>query len=86
MYIASMTKSIYSDEMTALRTWLKSERLSRHLTMRELATTLNKPHSYVQRVEEGDRRLDVVEFVWYCHALGVNPNDGLTLVLDIYNS
>lgn len=76
-----MTKSIYSPEMIAVRTWLRSERLNAGLTMRELANRLDRPHSFVQRIEEGDRRLDVVEFVWYCQALGVDPLLGLELIL-----
>lgn len=76
-----MTKSIYSPEMVSLRTWLKQERLNHNLTMRQLAERLDRPHSYVQRVEEGDRRLDVVEFVWYCQALNIDPTFGLQLIL-----
>lgn len=75
-----MTKSIYSPEMIAVRTWLRSERLRLGLTMRELAHRLDRPHSFVQRIEEGDRRLDVVGFVWYCQALGLNPQDGIDLI------
>ncbi|USZ14303.1 helix-turn-helix domain-containing protein [Moraxella sp. FZLJ2107] len=75
-----MTKSIYSPEMIAVRSWLRSERLRLGLTMRELAQKLDRPHSFVQRIEEGDRRLDVVEFVWYCQALGLNPQDGIDLI------
>ncbi len=76
-----MNKSIYSPEMIAVRTWLRSERIRPGLTMRELAHRLERPHSFVQRVEEGDRRLDVVEFVWYCQALGIGPALGLELIL-----
>lgn len=78
-----MTKSIYSPEMVTLRTWLKQERLNHNLTMRQLAERLNRPHSYVQRVEEGDRRLDVVEFIWYCQALEIEPSTGLQLILKL---
>ena len=76
-----MNKSIYSHEMIAVRTWLRSECLRLGLTMRELALRLDRPHSFVQRIEEGDRRLDVVEFVWYCQALGIDPALGLELIL-----
>lgn len=79
-----MTKSIYSPEMVSLRHWLKHHRKTQHLSMRILAQRLQRPHSYVQRVEEGDRRLDVVEFVWYCHALGIDPKQGLDLILQQY--
>lgn len=77
-----MTKSIYSPEMTAVRTWLRQNRLAQNLTMRQLSERLGKPHSFVQRIEEGDRRLDIVEFVWYCQALGVQPQHGLELIIN----
>ncbi|MCO8048190.1 MULTISPECIES: helix-turn-helix domain-containing protein [Acinetobacter] len=77
-----MTKSIHTDEMVALRDWLKLQRQSRHLTMRSLAQLMGKPHSYIQRVEDGERRLDVIEYVWYCNALNIDPRVGLELVLD----
>ena len=76
-----MTYSINSREMTVLLAWLKKSRESKGLTMRELSQRLSKPHSYVQKVEQGERRLDVVEFVWYCQALGINPVQGIKLLL-----
>ena len=72
-----MTTSIYTPEMVALTTWLKAARLERGLSMRALGEALEKPHTYIQKVESGERRLDVVEFVWYCRALGVEPTAGL---------
>lgn len=77
-----MTKSIHTDEMLALRDWLKTQRKVQHLTMRDLAQRMERPHSFVQRVEEGERRLDLVEYAWYCNALGVDPRIGLDLVLN----
>ncbi|MDR0775953.1 MAG: helix-turn-helix transcriptional regulator [Azonexus sp.] len=75
-----MTHSINTPEMAALLSWLKSAREKQALTMRDLSTRLDKPHSYVQKVEQGERRLDVVEFVWYCEALGINPLQGIKLL------
>lgn len=77
-----MTKSIYSPEMIAVRSWLREKRLEQNLTMRQLAERLGRPHSFVQRIEEGDRRLDVVEFVWYCQALGIEPMLGLQIIFN----
>lgn len=51
--------------------------------MRELAVRLNKPHSYIHKIEQGDRRLDVVEYVWYCNALGANPAEGLCVIASV---
>ena len=49
--------------------------------MRDLGEILCKPHSYVQKVETGERRLDVVELVWYCKALNKRPGDALKAVI-----
>ena len=57
-----MTKSIHTDEMVALRDWLKLQRQSRHLTMRSLAQLMGKPHSYIQRVEDGELKIVAAKF------------------------
>ena len=75
-----MTNSIYTNEMLALRSWLKQEREARNLSMRALAERMEKPHSFIQKVEQGERRLDVVEYVWYCHTLGIDPQIGVELI------
>ena len=48
--------------------------------MNNLATRMARPHSFIYKVEQGERRLDVVEYVWYCRKLGVDPQDGLILI------
>ncbi|ENW50713.1 hypothetical protein F917_02150 [Acinetobacter baumannii NIPH 67] len=75
-----MTTSIYTNEVKALTNWLKQARQDQKFSMRALAERMNKPHSFVQKVEQGERRLDVIEYVWYCRKLGVNPQDGLLLI------
>ncbi|WP_151803261.1 helix-turn-helix domain-containing protein [Acinetobacter guillouiae] len=75
-----MTASINTKEMQALTNWLKQARQDQNFSMRALAERMDKPHSFVQKVEQGERRLDVVEYVWYCRKLGVNPQDGLLLI------
>lgn len=77
-----MTNSIHTQEMLALRSWLKEERELRNLSMRSLAERMEKPHSYVQKVEQGERRLDTVEYVWYCQTLGIDPKIGINLIQD----
>ncbi|WP_449390804.1 helix-turn-helix domain-containing protein [Eoetvoesiella caeni] len=68
-----VNRTIYSPEMRTLTTWLREQRERQGLTMRTLADRLGKPHSFVQKVEQGERRLDVVEYLWYCSALGAPP-------------
>ena len=44
--------------------------------MRELATRIGEPHSFVQKVESMERRLDVYEYDQYCRALDLDPKAG----------
>lgn len=75
-----MTYSAQTEEMRVLLRWLKEGRLKKKLTMRDLAKKLDKQHSYVQKVENGDRRLDLIEYIWYCKAIGLEPVEGLEKV------
>jgi transcriptional regulator with XRE-family HTH domain len=43
------------------------------VTQRELARRLDRAHSYVSRIEKGDRRLDVPEMIQWCEAVGADP-------------
>ena len=80
-----MTRSIYTDEMLALQDWLKSQRKSQNLIMHNLVTRMARPHSFIYKVEQGERRLDVVEYIWYCIALNIDPRIGIEVVLDHVN-
>lgn len=72
-----MKKAISSPQYSNLIAWLKRSRLEHGLSLRDLAERLGEPHSFVQKVEILERRLDVYEYVEYCKALGLNPSDGL---------
>ena len=43
------------------------------LSQRVLADKIKRPHSYIGKIESGERRLDVVEFVELAEALNVDP-------------
>ena len=75
-----MLKSISTKEGSRLVAWLKQQREAKGLTMRGLAERLDVPHSFVGKVEQAERRLDVVEYLSYCEALGVSPFEGLKAV------
>lgn len=47
------------------------------LSQRMLAERLGVIYSLTGKVETGDRRLDVVEFVEYCYALELDPQEVL---------
>lgn len=73
------TKSVQSDGNTALTAWLKRQRQEKGHTMRSLSEILGTPHSYIGKVENKERRLDVVEYLQYCQALQIDPNEGLAI-------
>ncbi len=75
-----MKKSLYTPEQEKLLLWLKNKRTEENLNMRDFAKKLHKPHSFVGKVELGERRLDIIEFVKYCNALGIDPHEGISIV------
>ena len=75
-----MDKTLYTAESLRLATWLKQQRHAKGLTMRQLAEMIKEPHSYIGKIEQGLRRLDVVELVWYCEYLGVDPKNAIDAI------
>jgi transcriptional regulator with XRE-family HTH domain len=43
------------------------------LTQRDLAARLKRPHSFVGRIEAGERRVDVIEFIEIARVMDVDP-------------
>lgn len=68
-----MPKSLGTREHRILTARLVELRSSAGLTQRALASLLRVPRSWVAKVETGERRLDLIEFVWWCQAVGVDP-------------
>ena len=66
--------------MIILQQWLTEQRQAKNLSLEQLADRLNKPFSYVHDVENGQYQLDVVEYLFYCKALDINPNHGIELI------
>jgi transcriptional regulator with XRE-family HTH domain len=75
-----MKKTISSPGYRKLILWLKKGREDRGLSMRALAELLGVPHSFVQKVETLERKLDIMEYVRYCSALGLDPKSGLDVL------
>ena len=65
------TKAKIQNEKMA--THLKTIRQDESFTMRRLAEKIGSPHSFIGKIEQQSRRLDVGEFTLYCQALGRDP-------------
>lgn len=63
-------KSLRTPRHTLLLQDLRAMRQSAGLTQTALAERLARPQSYVAKVEGGERRMDVVEFVAWVEATG----------------
>ena len=65
--------SLHSPDYARFRAVLVDARHTAGLTQVQLATALRRPQSFVSKVESGERRLDVPEFVALARALRVDP-------------
>ena len=68
-----MEKSVFTPHYDAFRARLVELRKAAGLTQRQLAEKVKRPRSFVSRIEQGERRLDVIEFFWICLACGADP-------------
>ena len=68
-----------------LRSELKKTRLAASLRQIDLAKILKKPQSYVSKIESGERNLDVIEFMAYTTALGIDPSKWIKKFIDKTN-
>jgi len=75
-----MTRSIFTAKYKDLCDLLVQVRHSRNLTQSQVAERLNRPQSFVSKYENGERRLDVIEFLEVAAALGVEPQSLLNTV------
>ena len=68
-------KSIYADDYIVIISTLRNAREKLNLTQEELAARLSVNQSFISKVENRERRLDVIEFLSWVDALGVSITD-----------
>ncbi len=71
--IGNLMKTIYKERYQQLLTLLVEARKTAGLTQAQVSALLDRPQSFIAKVENGDRRLDVIEFMALCQALGQSP-------------
>ncbi len=67
-------KSIYSDDYINIIANLRNARVQKNVTQEQLASMLGVNQSYVSKVENRERRLDVIEFLSWLDALDISIN------------
>jgi transcriptional regulator with XRE-family HTH domain len=78
----TLRKSLRTRGHRTLITILVSARQEAGLTQRDLAARLKRPRSFVGRMEAGERRIDVIEFIEIARILDVDPRELFSQLLD----
>lgn len=78
--------AVHSAEHEFLRHYLKRRREELGFSQRALGTRMGVIYSFIGKVETGDRRLDVIEFIEYCQALELDAADVINLIQNQNNA
>lgn len=76
-----LRQSIHSSEHELLRQIFIQQRKALGLSQRDLANCMGIIYSAIGKIETGDRRLDVIEFIQYCQVLEISPHDVMDKIL-----
>ncbi|WP_407049208.1 multiprotein-bridging factor 1 family protein [Methyloraptor flagellatus] len=77
-----MAKTLGTERHKALISMLIEKREAAGLTQAELADALGEYQSFVARLESGQRRVDVIEFILLSEILKFNPGEEISLVMN----
>ena len=77
-----MSKSAFSETHAVLVRTLIDARRDKGVLQADLARRLGKDQSFISRIEGGQRRVDMVEFLEYAEALGIEPRQLFTTFMD----
>jgi DNA-binding XRE family transcriptional regulator len=75
LLVKIMPKSIYSKRYLRFLELLKQARLDSNTTQTQLAGLIGVTQSVISKMESGERRLDVVEVIDICSALGLSKRE-----------
>lgn len=78
-----MPSSVFTQRHQEFIRFLVATRKAAGITQVELAARLDRPQSFVSKVERGERRVDVVEFCQIAEALGHDPSKLLKEFIDL---
>jgi len=70
-----MTRSTNHPGYVAFLKLLRAERTGRGVSQVDVAEFIGNRQTFVSKIENGDRRLDVVELLEYLDAIGADPAD-----------
>ena len=68
-----LTKSVHTKNYANFLQLLVEARKSAGVTQEDIAERLNRHQSFVSKYENGERRVDLVEFLEIANAIGFDP-------------
>ena len=68
-----MVASMFTAASDVLAAAVAEMRAGAGMTQRQLAAAVGREQSFIGRIEMGQRRVDLVEWVTICRACGTNP-------------
>jgi predicted transcriptional regulator len=80
-----MAKSIHSASYKLLCSLLITRRKELRLSQYDLADRLKRPQSFVAKIEGGERRMDVLEFLDFAYALEIDACEVIQAVEASYH-
>lgn len=67
------TRDKYDPAYRAIVDGLIAARKARGLTQIDVAQAMGTDQSQISKFERGERRLDILDYVRYCRAIGIDP-------------
>ncbi|NVK24224.1 MAG: helix-turn-helix transcriptional regulator [Gammaproteobacteria bacterium] len=75
-------KTIFTPEYRKLIGWLAAERRFQKISQSDLANKMGFLNStYISKIEQFDRKLDIAEYVQFCKAIDVDPHEGINILI-----
>ena len=72
-----MTRSLRSERHKELLQLLRQARKAAGLTQKQLGAFIERSQPFISKIETGQRRLDVVEFLELVEAMGARPHESI---------
>ena len=78
--LLAMIKSLNEEKYQAFVAYLRAAREAQGLSIRDLGELIGEHNQIVHRIENGERKLTVQEYVQYCRALKIEPMPGIEML------
>ena len=53
------------------------------MSLRAVGELVGRHHSVIGKLEQDRRKIELMEFIAYCEAVGADPHEGLSLIISM---